>query len=144
MWGRGVLAAVAIGCAGPAAAWAASSEDAGRNETLQRGEYVARAAGCLSCHTEPGGKAFAGGGALTTPFGTLYAPNITPDKTGVAGWEEQDFERAVRVGVRKDGTLLYPGMPYTSYAHMSRDDMYALWSYLRLVPAVSTRPRRML
>src|SRR5579871_27729 len=91
-----------------APSWAASQSatDAALNATLQRGEYVARAAGCLSCHTEAGGKAFGGGAALTTPFGTLYAPNITPDKTGIAGWEEQDFERAVRVGVRKDGTLL--------------------------------------
>ena len=116
---------------------APSEAEAARNQLLQRGEYIARAAGCLSCHTEPGGKAFAGGGAIRTPFGILYAPNITGDKTGIAGWEEQDFERAVRVGVRKDGQLLYPGMPYTSYAHMSRDDMAALWNYLRLMPPVS-------
>jgi mono/diheme cytochrome c family protein len=114
-----------------------SEAEAARNQILQRGEYVARAGGCLSCHSEPTGKAFAGGGAIKTPFGDLYAPNITSDKSGIAGWEEQDFERAVRVGVRKDGQLLYPGMPYTSYAHMSRDDMAALWNYLRLMPAVS-------
>ena len=123
--------------AGPALAATQSEADAARNQILQRGEYIARAAGCLSCHTEPGGKAFAGGAAIKTPFGDLYAPNITSDKSGIAGWEEQDFERAVRVGVRKDGQLLYPGMPYTSYAHMSRDDMAALWNYLRLMPAVS-------
>jgi len=123
--------------AAPSLAATQSEAEAARNQVLQRGEYIARAAGCLSCHTEPGGKAFAGGAAIKTPFGDLYAPNITSDKSGIAGWEEQDFERAVRVGVRKDGVLLYPGMPYTSYAHMSRDDMAALWNYLRLMPAVS-------
>jgi len=126
------------GLVAPVASAATQSEaEAARNQVLQRGEYVARAAGCLSCHTEPGGKAFAGGPAIKTSFGDLYAPNITSDKSGIAGWEEQDFERAVRIGVRKDGALLYPGMPYTSYAHMSRDDMAALWNYLRLMPAVS-------
>src|ERR1700693_380283 len=116
---------------------AAQPTDAARNELLQHGEYIARAAGCVACHTEPSGKAFAGGPALKPPFGTLYAPNITPDKSGIGGWEAEDFERAVRLGVRKDGALLYPGMPYTRYAHMSRDDMYALWSYLRLVPSIT-------
>jgi len=116
---------------------ATESTDAARNEMIQHGEYVARAAGCVSCHSEPGGKAFAGGAALKTPFGTVYAPNITPDKSGIGGWEAQDFERAVRLGLRKDGALLYPAMPYTHYAHMSRDDMAALWSYLRLIPAIS-------
>ncbi len=129
---------IAGGFTASAALAATQSEaEAARDQVLQRGEYVARAAGCLSCHTEPGGKAFAGGAAIKTPFGDLYAPNITSDKSGIAGWEEQDFERAVRIGVRKDGALLYPGMPYTSYAHMSRDDMAALWNYLRLMPAVS-------
>jgi mono/diheme cytochrome c family protein len=128
----------ASGLAGtPVPAADQSADAAARNQLLQRGEYIARAAACLSCHTQAGGKAFAGGAALKTPFGTLYAPNITPAKNGIAGWEEQDFERAVRVGVRKDGTLLYPGMPYTAYAHMSRDDMYALWTYLRLIEPVS-------
>ncbi|HEY3809265.1 MAG TPA: cytochrome c [Steroidobacteraceae bacterium] len=133
----GVLTAGALASTGVLAA-DQSGDAAARNQMLQRGEYIARAAACLSCHTQAGGKAFAGGAALKTPFGTLYAPNITPAKTGIAGWEEQDFERAVRVGVRKDGTLLYPGMPYTAYAHMSRDDMYALWSYLRLLDPVSS------
>jgi len=126
----------------PGLAATPSEAEAARNQLLQRGEYVARAAGCLSCHTEPGGKAFAGGAAIKTPFGDLYAPNITGDKSGIGGWEQQDFERAVRAGVRKDGALLYPGMPYTSYAHMSRDDMAALWNYLRLMPMVSHAPRQ--
>ncbi|HEV7985206.1 MAG TPA: cytochrome c [Steroidobacteraceae bacterium] len=135
---RTVWVAVIVGAlASGAATTATQAADAARDEMIRRGEYVARAAGCVSCHTEPGGKAFAGGGALKTPFGTVYAPNITPDKSGIGGWEAQDFERAVRLGVRKDGALLYPAMPYASYAHMSRDDLYALWSYLRLVPAVT-------
>ena len=128
--------------AAPSLAAAVSETEAARIQLLQRGEYIAHAAGCLSCHTEPGGKAFAGGAAIKTPFGDLYPPNITSDRSGIAGWEEQDFERAVRVGVRKDGALLYPGMPYTSYAHMSRGDMAALWNYLRLMPTVSHATRQ--
>jgi mono/diheme cytochrome c family protein len=127
-----------IGMALGMALVAGAARAANESDPLQRGLYVARAADCISCHTEPGGQAFAGGAALKTPFGALYAPNITPDKaTGIGDWSEQDFERAVRLGVRKDGALLYPAMPYTNYAHISRDDLHALWLYVHALPAVS-------
>jgi mono/diheme cytochrome c family protein len=107
-------------------------------ETLvQKGEYVARAADCMSCHTAPGGKPFAGGDELKTVFGSIYGPNITPDRrTGIGTWSKAEFTRAVRRGVRKDGGLLYPAMPYVDYTKMTDQDMDALWAYMRSVPAV--------
>ena len=76
------------------------------------GLYVAQAADCASCHTSPGGKPFAGGTALKTPFGTIYGSNVTPDgSSGIGEWTESDFDRALRQGLRKDGSYLYPAMP---------------------------------
>jgi mono/diheme cytochrome c family protein len=104
---------------------------------LQQGEYVARAADCMSCHTAPGGAPFAGGDRLKTIFGDIYGPNITPDaSTGIGTWTKEDFTRALRRGVRKDGGLLYPAMPYVDYTKMSDADLDALWAYMRTVPAV--------
>jgi mono/diheme cytochrome c family protein len=101
----------------------------------QRGQYLARAADCMSCHTAAGGQQFAGGGALDTPFGKIYAPNITPDPhSGIGSWSEADFTRALRDGVGKDGELLYPAMPYANYTKISDADVAALWAYLRSVP----------
>src|SRR5438105_4415298 len=66
-------------------------------EVIEHGRYMATAADCTACHTAPGGKPFAGGGALETPFGTLLAPNITPDiGTGIGGWAVDQFVDAVR------------------------------------------------
>ncbi len=104
---------------------------------VHQGEYVARAADCMSCHTQPGGKPFAGGDELKTVFGSIYGPNITPDaRTGIGTWSKEDFTRALRQGIRKDGGLLYPAMPYVDYTKMTDEDMNALWSYIRSVPAV--------
>jgi mono/diheme cytochrome c family protein len=102
-----------------------------------RGLYVAQAADCGSCHTSPGGRPFAGGTALKTPFGTIYGSNITPDdSSGIGTWSEADFDRALRRGVRKDGSYLYPAMPYANYTKMTAEDMHALWTYMRGVAPV--------
>jgi mono/diheme cytochrome c family protein len=94
------------------------------------GEYMARAADCVSCHSIPGGKAFAGGLKMGTPLGAIYSTNITPDpETGVGKYSLADFERAVRQGVAKDGRHLYPAMPYPSYAKLSDADVAALYRY---------------
>jgi mono/diheme cytochrome c family protein len=104
----------------------------------ERGKYVALAADCMSCHTAPGGKPFAGGNALKSAFGTLYGPNITADvQTGIGAWNKAEFERALRSGVRKDGAYLYPAMPYGSYTKMTAADMDDLWTYIHAIPAVS-------
>ena len=111
---------------------------AGAAEPLvKQGEYVARAADCMSCHTQPGGKPFAGGDELKTVFGSIYGPNITPDRrTGIGSWSQEDFTRALRLGIRKGGGLLYPAMPYVDYTKMSDADLDALWAYIRSIPAV--------
>jgi mono/diheme cytochrome c family protein len=100
-------------------------------DPLARGEYLTRAADCAACHTAPGGKQFAGGRAFKLPFGTLYSPNITPDReTGIGGWSDEDFVRALHEGVGRDGRYLYPAFPYPSYTLMTRNDVLAIKAYL--------------
>lgn len=105
---------------------------------VERGRYLARAADCVACHSAPGGREFAGGLAMQTPMGTIYSTNITPDKeTGIGRYDYGDFERAVRKGIRPDGTPLYPAMPYVSYRVVGDDDIKALYAYFASdVPAV--------
>lgn len=118
-----------------------SVSDPTATSLVERGKYVATAADCGSCHTAPGGKPFAGGDVLKTPFGNFYGPNITQDKDhGIGTWTEQDFARALRLGVRKDGSDLYPAMPYTAYTKMSDADLTALWAYLRTIAPDSNSP----
>ena len=82
-------------------------------DPIARGRYLAQAADCKSCHTTEGGKPFAGGLAFKLPFGTLYSPNITPDKeTGIGAWTDADFLKAVHQGIDRDGERLYPAFPY--------------------------------
>ena len=110
--------------------------------TLARGEYLARAADCVACHTAPGGATYAGGVAFKLPFGTIYSPNITPDKdTGIGDWSDDDFVRAMHAGVGKDGRPLYPAFPYTSYTALSRDDILAIKAYLFSLLAVHSPAR---
>jgi mono/diheme cytochrome c family protein len=106
---------------------------------LARGEYLTKAADCIACHTVPGsGKPFAGGVAFRLPFGTIYSSNITADtQTGIGNWSDDDFVRAVREGVRKDGKRLYPAFPYTSYTQLSRGDVLAIKAYLFSLPKFS-------
>ena len=95
-----------------------------------RGEYLARAGDCVACHSAPGGKAFAGGLKMGTPVGTITATNITPDKdTGIGSYSLEDFDRALRRGVARDGHHLYPAMPYPSYAKLTDEDVRALYDY---------------
>ncbi|RDS86173.1 c-type cytochrome [Dyella psychrodurans] len=109
---------------------------------VARGEYLARAADCVACHTVPGGAAFAGGVAFKLPFGTIYSPNITADKdTGIGDWSDDDFVRAMHAGVDKDGRPLYPAFPYTSYTALSRDDILAIKAYLFSLPTVHSPAR---
>jgi mono/diheme cytochrome c family protein len=109
---------------------------------VERGEYLARAADCMVCHTAPGGKEFSGGFAFKLPFGTLYSTNITPDKdTGIGNYTDQQFLDAVQRGKRHDGAKLYPAMPYTSYTYMTDADTLAVKAYLfSLAPVRATPP----
>ena len=109
---------------------------------LKKGEYLAKAADCLVCHTAKGGEAYAGGFAFVLPFGTLYSTNITPDKeTGIGNYTEAQFLAAVHRGVRQDGARLYPAMPYTSYTYMTDADALAIKAYLFTLPAIKLANR---
>jgi mono/diheme cytochrome c family protein len=107
-------------------------------DATARGEYLARAGDCVACHSAPGGKAFAGGLKMGTPLGAIFSTNITPDiETGIGTFTVEDFGRAVRSGVAKNGRHLYPAMPYPSYAKLTDDDVQALYDYfMRTVPPV--------
>ncbi len=105
---------------------------------VARGEYLARAADCIACHTVPEtGKPYAGGLPFKLPFGTIYSSNITADvETGIGSWTDDEFVRAVRDGIRKDGKHLYPAFPYTAYTALSRADVLAIKAYLFTLPKV--------
>ncbi|MEY3446853.1 MAG: hypothetical protein RIR45_1608 [Pseudomonadota bacterium] len=104
--------------------------------TVERGAYLARLGNCALCHTARGGTAYAGGVGVETPFGTVFSSNITPDKAqGIGAWSAQDFWGALHEGRSRDGHLLYPAFPYTSYTHVTHEDSDALYSYLQTVPA---------
>jgi mono/diheme cytochrome c family protein len=104
---------------------------------VERGQYLAKAADCMACHTRPGDKDYAGGVGFKLPFGTLYSTNITPDKdTGIGNYSDRDFLNAVHRGVRRDGARLYPAMPYASYTYMTDDDALAIKAYLFSLPPV--------
>ena len=104
---------------------------------IARGAYLARAGNCQTCHTALGGQPYAGGLGIATPFGTVFTSNLTPDnKTGIGMWSSSHFWRAMHNGRSKDGRLLYPAFPYTSYTQVTRDDSDALFAYLGSLPAV--------
>jgi mono/diheme cytochrome c family protein len=107
---------------------------------IEQGRAVAIAADCGGCHTMPGGPPFAGGVAVPTPFGTLLASNITPDRaTGIGGMTDAEFASALRQGVTHGGEHLYPAMPYPSYTKLSDEDVAALRAYLATVEPVEHR-----
>lgn len=108
----------------------AASVDIQDRRLIEAGAYIARTGDCVACHSVPGGKPFAGGLAMQTPVGTIYSSNITPDKqSGIGNYGYADFKNAVQLGIRKDGTPLYPAMPYPSYAIMPDADVQALYAY---------------
>ena len=105
--------------------------------TIQQGKYLARAGDCKSCHTAEGGKPYAGGRPVPTPFGIVYSANITPDPdTGIGAWSEDDFYRAMHDGLDREGQRLYPAFPYPWYTHMTRGDVDAIKAYLDTVKPV--------
>ncbi len=104
---------------------------------VEQGAYLARAGNCMLCHTRTGGAPYAGGRAIDTPFGAVYSSNLTPDRdTGIGSWTSVDFWRAMHEGRSKDGRLLVPVFPYTSFTQVSESDADALFAYLRSLPAV--------
>ncbi|ANB76400.1 cytochrome C [Paraburkholderia phytofirmans OLGA172] len=107
---------------------AASSFD---RQLKLEGARVVALGDCAVCHTARGGKPFAGGLPLATPFGTIYATNITPDpETGIGAWSQEAFTRALRRGIARDGHQLYPAFPYIHFTRMSDHDIAAAYAYL--------------
>ncbi len=97
---------------------------------VARGEALAGGGFCAECHTAKGGKTFAGGYPMPTPFGVIYSTNITPDpETGIGTWSEAAFTRAMREGVSRDGSHLFPAFPYDHYTKLSDNDVQALYAY---------------
>ncbi len=111
---------------------------------VAKGEYLAQAAGCVTCHTadEEDAIRLAGGRALNSPFGTFYSPNITPDVvTGIGAWSDDDFVRALWEGLSPTGEHYFPAFPFTSYTGISRVDALAIKAYLFSLEAVVNRSR---
>lgn len=141
------LVLLAVGIAAVALVWTLNVRDespltdrppaAPNAEQIRRGEYLARAGNCAACHTARGGAPYAGGLGLDTPFGTVFAGNLTPDPaTGLGGWSADEFWRALHNGRSKSGRLLYPAFPYASYTKISRGDADAIHAYLQSLPPV--------
>ena len=102
----------------------------------QRGAYVLRMAGCVSCHTNSreGGAFLAGGAPINSPFGSFHPPNITPHRTkGIGAWSQADFFAAMTHGKSPQGDSYYPSFPYVFYTRMSDQDIADLWAALRQV-----------
>ncbi|MFV1592391.1 cytochrome c [Phaeobacter sp. JH20_36] len=115
---------------------------------VARGAYLARASGCIACHTDfsNGGAALAGGAKIETPFGDLYAPNLTSDRDhGLGSWTVDAFAKAVRQGVSPEGQPYYPAFPYPFYGNFTDQDIADLWAAFQTVPPVAqpSRPPEM-
>lgn len=121
---------------------------------VARGANLAKVGDCAVCHTARDGRTLAGGRALPTPFGTLFSTNLTPDvRTGIGNWSLEAFRRAMRDGVSRDGSHLYPALPYEHFTHVEDGDLAALYAFLmtrrpvenappanRLIPPLGFRP----
>ena len=113
---------------------------------VKRGGELAAIGNCTTCHTTPGGRAFAGGLALPTPFGTISSTNITPDEqTGIGTWSEEAFRRALWEGVDRAGRHLYPAFPYDHFTLIDERDVSALYAFLMTrAPVAATAPQNKL
>ncbi|HEX4050449.1 MAG TPA: cytochrome c [Steroidobacteraceae bacterium] len=113
----------------------------GAATSVGRGEYLAEAANCMSCHTRPGAAAFSGGVAFTTRLGIIYSSNITPDRvSGIGAWTLDDLRRAMHEGIAPGGRRLFPAFPYTSFTEVSDADVAAIYAYLRTLQPVRYSP----
>jgi mono/diheme cytochrome c family protein len=111
-------------------------------DEVARGKALVDAGDCASCHTTDAAKPFAGGKRIDTPFGGIYSPNLTPDReTGLGGWSDDDFYRALRFGVAPDGSRYYPAFPYPNFTKLTRQDIVAIRAYLAtLTPVKNSAP----
>lgn len=151
-WKKWALGICVLAAGAAAVVWSLNRRDevdvrisvalAPSDSLIARGAYLALAGNCMGCHTARGGKQYAGGLGIATPFGTVFSSNLTPDaNTGIGSWSPAHFWRALHNGRSKSGRLLYPAFPYTSYTHVTREDSDAMFAYLRSLPAVNQANR---
>jgi hypothetical protein len=147
-----IVAAIAAGTVGLAAFWfltipqvVPASALSPHTPDLANGKEIFYAGGCISCHAVPkqdDNTRLGGGLALRSPFGTFYVPNISSDKKdGIGGWSEAQFVTALNKGTSPDGEHYYPAFPYTSYQHITFDDLRDLFAFLKRLPPVAGRVR---
>ncbi len=111
-------------------------------ETIAHGKALTEAGGCAVCHTADPEKPFAGGKRIQTPFGSLYSPNLTPDRdTGIGAWSDADFTRALRYGIAPDGSYYYPAFPYPYFTRMTKADTLAIRAYLATLAPIRNRAK---
>jgi len=123
------------------AIWLSLTAGASAEDAAARGRYLAILGDCAGCHTPPHGKDFSGAVSFNAPFGTIYSTNITPDRqTGIGGWSEKDFYRALHDGVAPGPTHLYPALPYVYFARITRQDTNDLFAYLKTLAPVYQPP----
>ena len=133
-WGLGAILAWSLLCSALAGGEARSEPDP---EAIVHGKALTIAGDCASCHTADPAKPFAGGKRIDTPFGAIYSPNLTPDRdTGIGAWSDEDFHRALRLGVAPDGSRYYPAFPYPNFTKLVRDDILAIRAYLATLAPV--------
>lgn len=127
--------------AAPSAVLGAETTTGSGSDLVARGEYLVNAGDCMGCHTAKGGKPFAGGLMMETPFGAISTPNITPDKTtGIGAWTDDQFYKLMHEGIGHKGEYIYPVMPFPWYSRVTHDDVMAIRAYLNSVAAVD-KPR---
>lgn len=118
----------------------AHAQDTQSFDRVERGRYLAVLSDCAGCHTVPGGKPFAGGLPLETPFGTIVTPNITPDEaTGIGNMSQDEFVAALHDGRGLGGKRLYPAMPYPAYTKITENDARDLRSYFATIEPVNSK-----
>lgn len=133
---RTILAVIALCSAVAGAALAAEPSP----ELIAHGKALVEAGDCAGCHTADPAKPFAGGKRIDTPFGAIFAPNLTPDRdTGIGAWRDADFTRALRYGIAPDGSNYYPAFPYPYFTKMTKDDTLAIRAYLATLAPVVNR-----
>jgi mono/diheme cytochrome c family protein len=122
----------------PAIAPIGVGEGLGADEqAFRHGAELAAIGNCNDCHAADDGKAYAGGRAIPTPFGTIFSSNITPDaETGIGTWSETAFRRAMHEGIDRKGQRLYPAFPYDHFTKATNDDVHALYVFLMSQPPV--------
>lgn len=149
---RTIVMTLLAGLIGAGAYWwlsaparTAAGAGPGQAPNLRNGETMFNAGGCASCHAvpnQPDRVRLGGGVAIKSPFGTFYAPNISPDPNdGIGKWSEADFVNAVMTGSSPAGEHYFPAFPYTSYQHARREDVVDLFAYLKTLPPVAGKVR---